>query len=67
MPLILDEADWPLWLGETEGDAIPLLRGSSAELVFWRISSSVNHVRNDSAELLEPLHEADRQAHLLTS
>lgn len=66
MPLILDQADWPLWLGETEGDPIPLLRGSSAEFASWRISSSVNHVRNNSAELLEPLHEADRQASLLS-
>lgn len=32
MPTILEPADWPLWLGEVEGDAPALLRPSTAEL-----------------------------------
>ena len=65
MPVILEEADWPLWLGEADGevpadaqgDAISLLRPSSAELRTWRVGTAVNNVRNDSAALLEPVAE----------
>ena len=54
MPVILEEADWPLWLGETEGDTGALLRPSAAALRIWRITTAVNNVRNDGPELLEP-------------
>jgi len=55
MPVVLEEADWGLWLGETEGDAAALLRPSAAGFRTWRISTAVNSVRNDSAALLEPV------------
>ena len=55
MPVILEEAAWPLWLGETAGDASELLRPSTAELRIWRVDTAVNNVRNDRAELLAPL------------
>jgi putative SOS response-associated peptidase YedK len=55
MPVILERADWPLWLGEVEGDAAALLRPSSSELRVWRIGTAVNSVRNDNAALLEPI------------
>jgi len=55
MPVILEPEDWPLWLGETDADPAALLRPSAAELRCWRISSSVNHVRNDGPALLDPL------------
>jgi len=54
MPVILEPAGWPVWLGEVEGDAAGLLRPSDAELRTWRIGTAVNNVRNDSAALLEP-------------
>ncbi|MGA8197672.1 MAG: SOS response-associated peptidase [Acetobacteraceae bacterium] len=52
MPVILEQPDWPTWLGEAEGDAPALLRPSGAELRVWRIGTAVNNVRNDSAALL---------------
>jgi putative SOS response-associated peptidase YedK len=55
MPVILEAADWPTWLGETEGDPPALLRPSSADLRVWQVSKAVNNVRNDSAALLEPV------------
>jgi putative SOS response-associated peptidase YedK len=54
MPVILEPADWPLWLGEAEGDASALLRPSAAEFRVWRVGTAVNSVRNDSPALLEP-------------
>ena len=55
MPVIVESPDWPLWLGETEGDAAALLLPSSTALKTWRISTAVNNVRNDSAALLDPV------------
>ncbi len=57
MPVILEESAWPLWLGETDGQATELLRPSAAELRVWRVGTAVNNVRNDRAELLEPVAE----------
>ena len=54
MPVVLEPADWALWLGEAEGDPAPLLRPSAAEFRCWRIGSAVNHTRNDGSALLEP-------------
>jgi putative SOS response-associated peptidase YedK len=54
MPVILEPADWPAWLGEADVDPIGLLRPSEAEMRFWRVGTAVNNVRNDSAALLEP-------------
>jgi putative SOS response-associated peptidase YedK len=36
MPLVLEEADWPLWLGEVEGDPATLLRPSPDDVVVMR-------------------------------
>ncbi len=57
MPVVLEEAAWPLWLGETEGQAADLLRPSGAEFRLWRVGTAVNNVRNDRAELLQPVAE----------
>jgi len=57
MPVILEEGAWPLWLGETEGQAADLLRPSAADLRVWRVGTAVNNVRNDRADLLEPVAE----------
>ena len=55
MPVILESADWPAWLGEVEDDPGGLLRPSEAALRVWRIGTAVNNVRNDSAGLLAPV------------
>ena len=53
MPVVLEPADWPIWLGEAEGDVSALLRPSAVGFRTWRVSTAVNNVRNDAAALLE--------------
>ena len=53
MPVVLEMADVPVWLGEAEGDVGALLRPSTTEFRTWRVSTRVNNVRNDDAGLLE--------------
>ena len=54
MPVILAEADWPVWLGEREGDATELLRPAADDVLhLWPVSRAVNNVRNNGAELLD--------------
>jgi putative SOS response-associated peptidase YedK len=54
MPVILDPADWPLWLGETEGDFAALLRPyPEAGMVMWRVDRRVGNVRNNDPSLIE--------------
>ena len=55
MPAILEKADWPAWLGETEGDPRALLRPAAEDVLrLWPVSRRVNHVANDGADLLRP-------------
>jgi putative SOS response-associated peptidase YedK len=54
MPLIIEQADWPLWLGETEGDHAALMRPAALGVVrHWPVSRLVNSVRNNGPELLD--------------
>jgi putative SOS response-associated peptidase YedK len=47
MPVIIERADWPLWLGEEDGDATALLRPLPADrLRIWPVERTVNNVRN---------------------
>jgi putative SOS response-associated peptidase YedK len=55
MPVVLEPADWPLWLGETAGDPADVMRPSRASFRTWRIGTAVNNVRNDTPQLLEPV------------
>jgi len=55
MPLILDETDWPAWLGETGSDPAPLLRSYAKPLRVWAVSARVNSVKNNDQHLLDPL------------
>ncbi len=51
MPVIVEEADWPVWLGETEGDpAAPFRPAGEDVLRLWTVSRAVNNVRNDGPE-----------------
>lgn len=54
MPVVVESPDWPLWLGEAEGDFAALLRPSEAAFRVWPVSTLVNNVRNDGPHLLDP-------------
>ena len=51
MPVIVDEADWPKWLGETpatEDELMALLKPSpDASLKIWPVGKMVGNVRNN--------------------
>ena len=56
MPVILEPADWPVWLGEIEGDPATLLRPApDGTLRIWPVSRAVNQPRNNRPELLNPI------------
>jgi putative SOS response-associated peptidase YedK len=59
MPVVLDPADWSLWLGESPAETAPLkalLRPCPPEaLALWPVSSRVGNVRNNDPALLEPI------------
>lgn len=52
MPVMLEAADWPGWLGT---DAAPALPPAVTALRFWPVATLVNNVRNDGAQLLDPV------------
>lgn len=55
MPLVLDAAQWPLWLGETAGDLASLLYPAPAgRLHAWTVSDRVNNPRNNDAAVASP-------------
>jgi putative SOS response-associated peptidase YedK len=56
MPVILEPGDWPLWLGETEGDPATLPHPAlDHTLRIWPVSRAVNTPRNNGPELLKPV------------
>lgn len=59
MPVILDEAAWPRWLGEVDGArselTVMLKSYPAARMRVFAISDRVNSVRNDDESLLEPV------------
>ncbi|MEQ9259701.1 MAG: SOS response-associated peptidase [Roseovarius sp.] len=56
MPVILDEVDWPLWLGEEGHGAATLMKPAPEEaFTFWRVDPKVNSNRASGAELIEPI------------
>ena len=56
MPVILEPEDWPLWLGEVEGDPASLLHPAPAHtLRAWPVSRAVNAPRNKGPDLLDAL------------
>jgi putative SOS response-associated peptidase YedK len=61
MPVVLEPADWPAWLGETEGDPSHLLRAAGEELLrSWLVSRDVNSPRHNRPNLLDPIETPDR-------
>jgi putative SOS response-associated peptidase YedK len=58
MPVILEQQDWPTWLGETEGDATMLMRPAPDGLLrAWPVDRRVGSPRNNGPELLEAMAE----------
>ena len=41
MPVILEQRDWPLWLGEAEGDHAALMRPAGDALLLVWLSTGV--------------------------
>jgi putative SOS response-associated peptidase YedK len=55
MPVIIERQDWPLWLGEADGDPSSLLRPAPEDVLrVWPVGKAVGNFRNDGPELLEP-------------
>ena len=60
MPVIIEKADWRIWLGEEEGHVEALLTPLPFDRFrVWPISRKVNSVKNDGPELLDPLPEPE--------
>ena len=58
MPLIIESADWPAWLGEVEADpTAQLLPSPEGTLRAWPVGPAVNRPENNFAELLRPLEQ----------
>lgn len=59
MPVILNEADWPKWLGEapaTEQELLALLKPCPDDVLKIRpVDNKVGNVRNTGPELIRPL------------
>jgi putative SOS response-associated peptidase YedK len=59
MPVIIEKTDWPVWLGEAEGDPAALLRPAPNDVLrFWQVDKKVGNVRNDGPDLIKPIAEA---------
>jgi putative SOS response-associated peptidase YedK len=55
MPVIIEKADWPIWLGEVEGDVLALLRPAPEDVLrVWPVAKRVGNVKSNGPELLEP-------------
>jgi len=61
MPVILDESDWPKWLGEqraTEAELLALLKPCRDDaLKIWKVDDKVGNVKNTGPELILPLED----------
>jgi putative SOS response-associated peptidase YedK len=56
MPVILEQQDWPVWLGEAEGEHAPLLRPARDGLLrVWPVNRHVGSPRNNGPEVLESI------------
>ena len=60
MPVVIEAADWPVWLGEAQGDPAALLRPAVDDVLrLWPISSRVNATSNNEADLLDQIEVVD--------
>lgn len=56
-PVILEPADWPLWLGEAGHGAAVLMRPTAPQVLGqpWRVDVKVNSSRASGADLIHPI------------
>jgi putative SOS response-associated peptidase YedK len=55
-PVVLEPADWALWLGEAGHGAATLMRAPTPGTLAWhRVDPRVNSNRAEGADLIEPL------------
>ncbi len=54
-PVILEAADWPLWLGEAGHGAARLMRASAGILQSHRVDQAVNSNRASGPHLIDPI------------
>ncbi len=58
IPVILEESDWPLWLGEAGKGAATLMKSAPEDaLSFHRVGTEVNRNRATGKDLMAPLSE----------
>lgn len=58
LPVILDQPDWALWLGEAGKGAATLMKSAPEEaLSFMRVATTVNSNRATGPELIEPFED----------
>lgn len=56
VPVLLDPADWPLWLGERGKGAAPLMQAPADSVLHWhRVDRAVNSNRASGPALIEPV------------
>jgi len=57
MPVILDPASWPIWLGEEPANDLKALLApySATGMTSWPVSKRVGNVRNNDPDLVEPI------------
>lgn len=56
LPVIVEEDDWPLWLGEDGKGAASLMKSAPEDaLTFTRVGTEVNSNRASGPELIEPI------------
>lgn len=53
MAVVVEPSNWPLWLGESDGDPGVLLRPSRAAFRVWPVGARVGNVRHNDATLLD--------------
>jgi putative SOS response-associated peptidase YedK len=55
MPVVIDEEDWGLWLGEKGHGAATLMKPAQEDLLsFYQVDRAVNSSRASGPELIEP-------------
>jgi hypothetical protein len=60
MPVIIGPENWPLLLGEVDGDPASLLPPVAEDVRrFWPIDRKAGNVQNDGPDLIEPLVSAE--------
>ena len=56
MPVILERSDWPIWLGEEDGNLERLMRPApDGMLRLWPVSRDVNWPMHNRPDLVEPI------------